>query len=112
MGTPLLSLRPAVPAGAPGDVSPGDVAPGDVVPGDVVPGEAVAPGAPAVEPLVAPAVPDALDPPMRAFVSMNGPLAARAAGAPAAAVLPLVPVAPEVLPVPLCRQPVTVTTRF
>jgi hypothetical protein len=73
-----------------------------------------APAAPAVAPLVEPVAPAALDPlgeAVRALVSMNCPPAARAVGAPAAAVLPLVPVAPEVPLLPLCRQPVTVTVR-
>jgi hypothetical protein len=59
-----------------------------------------------------PAVPlDALDEPepMRALVSMNGPLErVLLAVAPA---VPLVPVAPDVL-LPPCRQPVTVIVRL
>jgi hypothetical protein len=82
------------------------------------PGVEVDPGADVAAPLdaVEPALPGvdvpALEPPdpMRALVSMNWPLLERVVLA-AAPVVPLVPVAPAVLPPPE-RQPVTVIARL
>lgn len=95
-------MAPAAPA--PEAPAPGVV---DVEPGadDVAPPDAVAPALPGLAVL-------ALDPPepMRALVSMNGPLLERVLLA-AAPVVPLVPVAPAVL-LPPERQPVTVIARL
>ena len=88
--------------------------PPPVVPAVVAPAPAVdVLGALELDPALVPAAPplDAVDElePARALVSMKGPLGrALLVAAPA---VPLVPVAPDVLPPP-CRQPVTVIVRL
>jgi len=86
--------------------------PPPAVPAVVAPAPAVdAPGALELDPGLVPAAPlDAVElEPARALVSMKGPLGrALLVAAPA---VPLVPVAPDVLPPP-CRQPVTVIVRL
>jgi hypothetical protein len=113
---PALLLEPVAPPAllvAPVEPAPVDPAP-LADPPLLLPGEVVEPVALLPEPVLpAPALPE-LEPapePMRALVSMKVPLPVVRDVLEVEPAVPLVPVAPGVLPPP-CRQPVTVTVRL
>ena len=104
MAVLLGLLLPAVPAVEPAPPAAPAVAPGEL---GGAPGVLVAPGALLVEP-APPAVELGALEPIRAFVNVYWPAGRALEAAPA---VPLVPVAPDVLPPP-CRHPTTVMARL